>query len=240
MQVKTHGIVLHSLKHNDNSAIVTIYTEQFGRISYMVYGVGKKKAKFRSAFLQPLSLVELDVYHVPAKDIQTIKDVRVSYPFSGIPFDPVKNSLALFLSEVLYRVLRRSEPDEPLFDFVHKSVEALDCCEFGLANFHLVFLMKLTRYLGFEPNTDQEQLPYFDLMNGIYTTAKPEHMHYLPSDLTPAFSELLKADYLTMKDVRLYRDLRLKMIESIIEYYRLHVSDFHGLHSLSVLHALFD
>ena len=240
MQEKTSGIVLHSIKYSDSATIVTVYTNLFGRVSYMVYGVNKKKSVFRSAFLQPLTIVELDVTHLPGKDLQSVKDVRIAYPFTGIPFDPIKNSLALFLSEVLFRTLRQTEPDETLFQFLHNSIQQLDCCESGLANFHLIFLLKLTRHLGFEPNEDEESAIYFDLMNGVFIRNKPIHIHYLLQDATTDFRALLQADYTNMNELILSRQKRLKLLESMVEYYRLHIPDFNGLHSLAVLQSLFD
>lgn len=148
MLTKTNGIVLHSIKHNDSSTIITVYTQQFGRVSYLVHGANKKKSVVRASYLQPLSLVEMDVSHIPGKDIQRIKDIRMLHLFTGIPFDAVKNSLAIFISELLFRTLRQTEPDESLFLFLENSILQLDYCEQGIANFHLVFLIKLTRYLG--------------------------------------------------------------------------------------------
>ena len=137
---KTKGIVLHALKYSDTSTVVTVYTERFGRVAYMVYGVGGKRAVCRPALLQPLSLVELEVAHHPGKDMQRIREMRMAYPLEGIPFDPVKNSIALFLSEVLYRVLRRSEPDGELYAFLERSILRLDSSKGRLADFHLLFL----------------------------------------------------------------------------------------------------
>jgi len=240
MQVKTTGIVLHSIKHTDSSSIITVYTRQFGRVSYMVHGANKKKSIVRAALLQPLSLIEMDVFHTPGKDIQRIKDVRMEYQFSSIPFDPVKNSLALFLSEMLFRTLRQTEPDESLFLFIENSIQQLDCCQTGIANFHLVFLLKLSRYLGFEPNRDEDDANYFDLMNGVFQKNKPLHIHFLLPDVSVDFNKVLLADYASMGQLAFTRARRAKLLESTIEYYRLHIPEFHGLHSLAVLQNLFD
>jgi len=240
MQVKTTGIVLHSIKFSDSATIVTMYTRQFGRVSYMVHGVNKKKSVFRTAYLQPLSILEMDVFHTPGKDIQRIKDIQIGYPFTGIPFDPVKNAVALFISEMLFRTLRQTEPDESVFLFLENSIQQLDCCEDGIANFHLLFLIKLTRYLGFEPNSDEEKTTYFDLMNGVFKKEKPLHLHFLMPDDSADFAALLHADYSSMQLMNFSRSKRLKLLESMVEYYRLHIPDFHGLHSLEVLQSLFD
>lgn len=240
MQVKTIGIVLHTTKYSDTSTIINVCTRHFGRVAYMVYGVNKKKSVVRAAFLQPLSIVEMDVLHIPGKNIQQIKDMRMKYTFTGIPFDPVKNSLALFLSEMLFRTLSQTEPDDIMFQFLENSIQQLDCCEVGISNFHLVFLIKLTRYLGFEPNNENLQINYFDLMNGVFQNNQPQHPHFLSREITEKFSELLNSDFSTMHKVILSRNIRLKLLEGIIDYYRLHIPGFHGVHSLEILQSLFD
>jgi len=240
MQVKTSGIVLHSIKYSDSTTIITVYTHQFGRVSYMVHGVNKKKSANPAAFLQPLSLVEMDVYHTPGKNIQRLKEMRMAHPFTGIPFDPVKNSLALFISEVLFRTLRQTEPDENLYLFLENSILQLDYSKTAMSNYHLVFLLKLTRYLGFEPNQDNEVVNYFDLMNGVFMKEKPPHTHFILPETTADFINVLNADYSSMQYVTFTRIRRANLLQSIVEYYQLHIPDFHGLHSLPVLQSLFD
>ena len=240
MQVKTSGIILHSLKYTDSTTIITVYTRQFGKVTYMVRGVNKKRSVNPAAILQPLSLVEMDVYHTPGKNIQRLKEMRMEHPFSGIPFDPVKNSLALFISEVLFRTLRQTEPDDSLYLFLENSILQLDCTIKGISNFHLVFLLKLTRYLGFEPNQDDEQVNYFDLMNGVFLKEKPLHTHFTLPEVSSDFIRVLNADYSNMHNLAFTRARRAGLIQSIVEYYQLHIPDFHGLHSLSVLQSLFD
>lgn len=240
MQIKTTGIVLHSIKHTDSSTIITIYTRQFGRVSYMAYGVNKKKSVCRAALIQPLSILEMDVFHIPGKDIQRIKDLKMECLFTSIPFNPIKNSVALFLSEILFRTLRQTEPDENLFLFLENSIQQLDCCEEGIANFHLVFLIKLSRYLGFEPNMEDNNGKYFDLMNGVFLKDKPLHVHFLLPETTTNFVTLLQTDYTNMHKLILTREKRANLLKSLVEYYRLHIPEFHSLHSLAVLQSLFD
>jgi DNA repair protein RecO (recombination protein O) len=164
----------------------------------------------------------------------------MNYTFTGIPFDPVKNSLALFLSELLFRILNHTEPDELLFLFLENSIQQLDCCESGIANFHLVFLLKLTKYLGFEPNMENGHFKYFDMMNGVFMDEKPQHPHFLSTELTEKLYEIMHVNYSSMSQLNILRNTRIKLIESIIDYYRLHITDFYGLHSLEILQSLFD
>ena len=240
MQIKTTGIVLHSIKYSDSASIVTIYTRHFGRISYMVHGINKKKSVCRAALMQPLSIVDMDVFHSPGKDLQRIKDVRIAYLFTGIPFDPIKNAVALFLAEMLFRTLLQSEPDESTFLFLENSIQQFDCCEEGTANFHLVFLLKLSRYLGFEPNQDETSITYFDMMNGVFLSQKPLHPHFLQQEIASDLFNLLHSDYSNMHKLHYSRQRRMKILEGLIEYYKLHVPDFRSLHSLAVLQSLFD
>lgn len=240
MQQKTLGIVLHSIKYSDSATIITVYTEQFGRASYMVHGVNKKKSMCRAALLQPLSIVDMNVVHTPGRDLHRIKDIQATYQFQKLPYNPIKNSIALFLSEMLFRVLRQSEPDESLFLFLENSIQQLDNCIDGIGNFHLVFLFRLSRFLGFEPYKDDENFKYFDLMNGVFTKEKPQHIHYLLTEQATDFAELLNADYSTMQNLTYTRQKRHKLLEGLVEYYKLHIPDFQGVHSLEILQSLFD
>jgi DNA repair protein RecO (recombination protein O) len=116
----------------------------------------------------------------------------------------------------------------------------LDCIKEGIANFHLVFLARLARYLGFEANGDNIDKKYFDLMNGVFRADKPMHIHFLTSDISLDFATLLAADYSSMHQLALTRQTRIKLLENLIEYYRLHVPEFKGLQSMSILQSLFD
>lgn len=240
MQEKTTGIVLHTLKYSDAASIATIYTAHFGRATYLIYGVNKKKSKHRASFFQPLSILELDVAHAPLKELQQIKEVRTKYAFSSIPFNPVKNALALFMAEILFRTLRQSESDEVLFSFLENSIQQLDLCEDGISNFHLVFLLKLSRYLGFEPNSENNTDAYFDLLHGIFTQTKPQHNHYIQKAISAQLATLLIADYSSVSQLHFSRTERSKLIESMVEYYQLHIPEVQGLQSLPVLQSLFD
>lgn len=240
MLIKTQAIILNSLKHSDKTTIVNSYSRHFGRISFAVFGTHGKKSAVRSAHLQPLSVVELDVMHIPGKDIQRIKDLKMDVVFSSIPFDAVKSAIALFLAEMLTKVLRQPEEDEALFNFLIDSVLFLDKENQNFADFHLVFLLKLTQFLGFYPNFENNEIKYFDLMNGVFEREKPSHTHYLSQEFAQLFFRLLNSDYNETEHFSIGRNTRKILLNAILDYYRLHVSDFHGLKSLSVFQSLFD
>lgn len=240
MLSKTRGIVLHNTKYSDSFSIVTIFTELYGRTSFMVRGVTNKKSGTKPALFQPLTLVDIDVFYNPTKEIHTIKEIRIDIPLTGIYTDIAKNAIALFMSEVLFRSIKLSTPDEHLFVFVSQSVQVLDCTHELPANFHLIFMLKLTRFLGFEPNVSDDKCFYFDLMNGVFSDSKPLHAHYFGGDEVVVFRKLLAMDYFNMADLVLSRSQRSHILKALVEFYRLHINGFHGLNSLDVLQSVFD
>lgn len=239
MITQTQGIVLRTVKYSDKSSIATIYTREFGRVSYMIYGISGKRSALKSALFLPLSILDISTIHQPGREIQQMKDVRIEYTINTLSGNPVKNAIALFLTELLHKTLKRQEADEIIFDFIKKAVEMMDELEEGIANFHLIFMMRLTRYLGFEPNAEEATANYFDLLNGVFQHNKPSHNHYLNKEITRDFATLLHCDFINMGTIHLSRTRRNELLDGLIEYYRLHMPDFHGLNSIAILHELF-
>src|SRR5688572_20124602 len=161
---KTRGIVLKTTLYSESSVVVQIFTEKFGIQSYMINGVKKPRAKIRMNMLQPLHLVDMVVYHKTNTSIQRVSELRPSPIFCSIPYDIIKSTMAIFLNEVLYKSIRQQMADEHLFDFIFSAICWLDECNEQNVNFHLSFLLKLSRYLGFAPSmqTKSDQ-SYFDL-----------------------------------------------------------------------------
>lgn len=241
MQAKTTGIILHQVKYSDSQSIVSIYTREFGRMSYMVRGANRKKSATRSALLQPLSIVEIDVSHNPKKDIQSIKDIRIAIPFYHIPYDPVKNGLALFMTEVLQKTLKHSENDKELYNFIENSVCQLDKCEEGIGNFHLVFMAGLARRLGFAPDMlNDNGYKFFDMMNGIFERSQPLHAHFLEGKQAETFKSIMELDYDCLNSLPMNRIQRAGVLTNFVEYYKLHLTDFQSLHSIEVMHKLWE
>jgi DNA repair protein RecO (recombination protein O) len=127
-----------------------------------------------------------------------------------------------------------------LFLFLSQSIEVLDCTHEVPANFHLIFMLKLTRFLGFEPHLNNETGKYFDLINGEFMSAKPLHAHYVTDARAVNLCWLDAIDYFNMKELTLSRMQRGEVLNTLIEYYRLHIPGFHGLNSLAVLQSIFD
>jgi DNA repair protein RecO (recombination protein O) len=222
--------------------IVDVYTEAIGRASFALSTSRSRKSPAKAVLFQPLSLVELEVDIRPRTTLYKIKEAKSDYPFASIPFDPYKSAIALFVAEFLYRAVREESENRPLYAYLQHSIVWLDACRNGFANFHLVFLMRLSRFLGLYPNLEDFHTgDYFDLLNGCFTAVCPQlHSSYLQPDEAARISRLMRMNYETMHLFAMSRTERSRCLTIINEYYRLHLPNFPVLHSLDVLRALFD
>lgn len=242
MLQKTAGIVLHTLKYNDTSLIADIYTEVSGRASFLVPLPRSRKSAVKAVLFQPLALVDLEADFRPNATLYKIKDAKSLYPFSTIPYDPYKSAIVLFLAEFLYRAVREETENRPLFAYLQHSIIWLDECRERYANFHLVFLMRLSRFLGLYPNLeDYAPGDYFDLLNGCFTPLRPQmHSSYILPQEAAQLTMLMRMNYETMHLFGMSRTERTRCLAIMNEYYRLHLPDFPVLKSIEVLKELFD
>jgi DNA repair protein RecO (recombination protein O) len=241
MNQKIRGIVLHVLKYNDTSNIVDIYTEQSGRASFLLKIPCSHKSGVKNVLFQPWAMVELEVDVRPTSNLHRIQEAKSFCPFVSLPYHPYKSSIAMFLAEFLYRALKEEAPNEPLFAYLMHSIRWLDECENRpFANFHLVFLMRLSRFLGLYPNVeDYTSGCYFDMLNACFTPLMPKSGAFLKPDEAARIRLLLRMNYETMHLFGMNRTERNRCLMVINDYYRLHIPDFPVLKSLDVLKELF-
>jgi DNA repair protein RecO (recombination protein O) len=233
----TRGVVLNHIKYAESSIIVHIYTELFGRQSYLINQVRSAKNKGKAIFMQPLALLNLQVYHSSKKDVQRIKDFSIHLPFETIPFNQTKRSVAFFITEMMNRSLREEESNAELFQYVIQSIELFDQTIYEQPqNFHLFFLAGLTRYLGFQPHFDPTDMAtYFDLQQGISCQAQPVHNHYLTGTTAHLWQHLFDPTHINSSLCAITPTERQKLNEAILEFYMLHLDGFGHLKSLDIL-----
>lgn len=202
----------------------------------MVRGLGRKRGNKLSA-LEPLSLVDITFHYREKYEVQTVKEINAKTKAGGLFYDPIKGSIQLFLSEMLYKALREESPDEELFEYIISSLHFFDSTEDN-TTFHLRFLIKLTRFFGFFPKgIFDESSCYFDLQNGTFTTNRNSSLHTLNRDESAAFSHLIRADY--SSPLRIQPVLRRVLLTAMVDYYRLHLEGFGEVKSLPVLIEVF-
>ena len=223
MLTKTKGIVIHYLKYRETSLLVTIYTAELGIASYIENGVRSAKAKHKMALFQPLTLLDMEVYSKPGKGLNRISELKCYFPYQHIPFDIAKSSIALFLSEVLNKVLKEEEANPILFQFLEDSLQFLDTCQENFENFHIQFLWNLTAFLGFSPSNGSEFYQQLALNRSEY--GRPDHLEVL--------DRLIQSDYGT--PIVMTKNQRKELLGALIRYYQLHVESFGDLRSLQIL-----
>ncbi|WP_207422232.1 DNA repair protein RecO [Desertivirga brevis] len=233
---KTRGIVFKVTDYSESSVIVQIFTEKFGLQSYLINGAKKPRAKIRLNMIQPLHLLDLVVYHKPNGNIQRISELRNAPLFQSIPYNLIKSSLTIFLNEVLYKSIKVHFDDAALFEFLFNSIELLDRAEKGLSNFHLLFLMNLSRYLGFYPDKKgRNSARYFDLVNGLFTDVLPEHALILHDQQLAVFGQLLDHKYSDLHELKISAEDRKDLLKNILRYFELHLENFSHIQSHIVL-----
>ncbi len=238
--VKTRSIVLHSIKYGESKMIVDLFTQQHGRVSFIVSIPKTSKAKVKKQFFQPLSILEIEFDFRMNVPLQRLKDVRLAVPFSSIPFDPFKLSIGMFVAEFLLYSTKSEQENLPLYTYMENSIAWLDGAEGTIANFHLIFMMQLSRFLGFFPNIDDYvKGELFDLREGQFVEMTPVHRDFLDAAESAEILNLMRLNYHTMHLLKMSRIQRNRCAEVIIHYYRLHIPSFPELKSFSILKELF-
>ena len=240
MYEKTKGIVLHVLKYNDKNSIAHIYTDNHGRMSFLLPQGSSRNARLRNAMFIPLSLIEFESRTLPGRDISTMKDCRKMERLDNIYSDPMKSAIAMFISELLARSIQESERNEPLFKFISMSIKLLDSLEQGVANFHICFLYHFGAFMGIQPDTATYHDGYwFDMENGIFTSSCPLHGHMLEPRKAAFMMLLSRMTFSNLHRFKLNRMQRNDILDTALAYYKLHNSTIVTMKSPEVLQTLF-
>jgi DNA repair protein RecO (recombination protein O) len=232
----TKGIVFHYFRYGETSIIAKVYTEKFGLQAYLVKGLRSKKSTLRAGLFQPGSLVEMVVYKNEKSSLQYIREIKSSHLFTTIPYDIKKSSILLFICEILTKAIRGEAPDQEMFSFLYQSLLFLDQTEHPVGNIHLVFLIKLTRYLGFFPRENRsERTPFFNLAEGVFQSQTTLPGPCLDHAFSKQFGILLQASFEEAGELGFSPSSRNELLEAIIQYYRLHLPVIKEIHSHHVL-----
>jgi len=229
MLTKTPGIVLTYLKYKESSIIVNVYTEELGLQSYIINGVRSSRSKRNKiALYQPLTLLDLVVYYKEKSSLQRISEAKCAFPFRSIPLNTHKATIALFLVEVLGKTLKEQEANPPLFKFLWESLVYFDQLEHNVENFHLIFLIRLTQYLGFAPES------FAEIRTQIGTHS---FIHQVQPHEQQLIDHLLKADF--EHEFALNGATRQRILQILLHFYDWHIEHFLPIKSLSVLNQVF-
>lgn len=215
---KTRGLVFRFTRYRETSVIVTIFTEIFGVQSYIVNGVRSSKSSGnKMALLQPLTLLDLVVYHREHANINRIKEVKCLYPYHSLTVDVKKVTVAMFLNEIMNKTIKEESHAGELFEFLYQSLVIFDQMKHGYENFHLVFLLKLSRFLGFGPDR-------IEAVQGQVLLNEPD-IHIL--------TRLLHSDYAA--ELPVTGAQRRSLLDIVLRFYASHIDTFGEVKSVQVL-----
>jgi DNA repair protein RecO (recombination protein O) len=239
MTHKTKGIVLRTIKYGETSVVVTLFTELFGLQTYLVNGVrSSKKSSSKANHFQPGAILDMVVYHSDQKQLQRIKEFKWDYLFREVLSDVIKNSIALYMVELLQKCLKQPEQNTALFYFCEDILVQLDTANKSItANFPLYFSLQLAYFFGFRifDNYNEEQ-NILDLAEGNFVNRQPEHPQFMEGEYAQVTSQLLKVMQLhELSQFKLHHDTRRKLLLYYQDYYALHIPDFGRMKTLAVL-----
>lgn len=240
MYEKLRGVVLNTIRYSDKHNIVHIYTDGRGLMSFAVPLGKTQAARMRNAMLMPLSLVNIEASVANGRDLARLREVQRNFPLATIYSDPVKNAVALFISELLAHVIQEPEGNAYLFRYIEQAVQLLEQMPDKIANFHICFLYHLGAHLGIQPNIESYRQGYwFDMTEGVFTPAAVGGHALLQPQEAQVIHLLSRMTFSNMGVFRFNRDERNRMLDVIISYYRLHNAAIGTLRSPDILKQLF-
>lgn len=238
MLVSTKAIVISALKYSEADLIVKCFTQKSGLKTYILRGILKsRKGKFKVSMFQPLTQLEIVARHMEKGTMEYLQDARIIHHYSSLHTNVIKSTLVLFLSEILKSSVQEEEQNEQLYHYLENTFTWLDM-NAKISNFHLLFMLNLTRYLGFFPNEVQGDKPYFNMLDGVFQEVTTN-----PYCIDGANMELLKrligTKFDELEEIQLTRSARSSFLNMMISYYQLHIDSFNKPKSLGVLNEIF-
>jgi DNA repair protein RecO (recombination protein O) len=237
---KTKAIVLRTVKYGETSLIATMYTELFGIQSFMINGVrsAARSASGKANLLQPAAILELVMYHNDKKNLQRIKEFRWSFLYKDLFYNVIKNSIALFMVELLQKTLKEPEVNPQLFYFIEDAFLHLDeSNDTVMANYPLFFALHLTSFYGFRfSDTWSASRTILDLQEGEFVSEIPQHPYFIDGNASFITAQLLKVQVpAELNEIKLNKEVRRALLQAYQVFYALHVSDFGTMKTLPVL-----
>lgn len=241
MFVKTNAIVINRIKHTDSRLIANILTPQYGKIAILVHNKRSKRSKGNGIFFQPLNILHTEINIRENKNIQNLKEVEFDEQFDTLNTDFHKQSIAIFLAEILNKTIRESEPSPELFNFTRQNILLFDNIKENSNNFHLFFLAHLMKYLGFAPGNEiSEKNKFLDADTGLFVGEDKLNSSCFTNRESKIINYFINMSADNISDKKISRIDRSSGLETILEYYSFHIPNFKNLKSYDVLKSIYE
>ena len=237
MLTNSEAIILGYINYSETSVILKTYTKNYGFKSFIVRGIrSKKRKKITLGQLQPLTILDIEFNNNSTK-LSYLKTIKIIEPYTSINNDIIKINICLFLAEFLSKTLKIDLKNEPLFEFVKQSLLWFDNSN-KVSNFHLLFMLKLSDYLGVMPKYSSEKSLYFDIENGIFTNT-PMSSNYIKDRVVKDLQDILGIKFDYNNEIMINVNQRKDMLNFLISYYEYHVPGFKRPKSVDILNEVF-
>ncbi|AUC83086.1 DNA repair protein RecO [Lacinutrix sp. Bg11-31] len=237
MLLTTNAIVLSKLKYRDNDLIVKCYTQKEGIVSYLLKGVLKTKKGSKVAYYQLLTQLQLETDFKSSRSLQYIKEVKINHLYSSLHTNVLKSAIVMFLAEVLSSSLQEEEQNDTLYNYLEATLQWLDVHD-NFANFHLLFLLNLTKHLGFYPDVSKIDAPYFNLEAGKFQD-ESESKYSISNENLTLLKQLLGTTFDALELVKINSKQRQTFLSLILMYFELHLGNFKKPKSLQIFNEVF-
>ena len=238
MVTSTSAIVLSKIRYKDNDIIAKLYTKEYGAISFIVKGQqNSKKNKIKFVYFQELTILEIQFNYNSKRDLQYIKDIEIKHSYTSSHTDLVKVSVIMFLSEVLSNIITHQKREIQLYNYIEQSLIWYDINKSN-TYFHTIFLIELTRYLGFYPDMLSNNFKYFNLEGGSYEKSKTSE-YSITGDSLNLFNQILGIKFDSNPLPALNSKDKMEIINIILTYYKLHINNFKPIKSLEIVKNIF-
>ena len=240
MTEKILGIVLNVRKYNDRNNVVTVFTRERGRISFISPTGNGKASNVRRARLQPLAIISTELNYKGNVELQRLGSVSTPEIWNDIYFHPSKRAIALFISEFLYRLLNAAMPDPPLFDFLIESFRLLDKINAGVADFHIPFLVSLLSFSGIQPDVSHYKPGYvFEIASGVFVDEAEANGPVVKGEDAKAIPLISRLNFSNIKRLRMTSANRRLILYGLLNYYSYHFPGLGNLKSPEILREVF-
>ena len=241
MLVRTNAIVISTVKYGDSSLIARCYCKELGLKSFMLKGIlTSKKGGLKKSLFQPLNLINIST-QIKSQSNQRLNFIRegsLNVHFKEIPLKIKKNAIALFISEVISRVIyEEGNANIALYRFLESSIMRLEKDKFSPV-FHLKFLTLLSDQLGFYPNLTCQENEFFDIESGCFCE-NSNSKYAVGGETVRVFKELLGINFDDIVQIKISNTLRIKVLDFLIDYFNIHLPRFGKIKSIAVLHEIF-
>lgn len=236
MILSTKGVVLHCMDYSETSIIARVFTEQLGLQSYIVKGVRKKGARIKRNLFAPLSIIQLVANHKDGEGLRVMREASCEYQLNGIATDMSKTAVSIYISELLTRSVSAQMADPNLYEYIEDAILNLDRATESISGFPLAFTIGLTQFMGFDPHNNFSTTDvYFDMVEGNFCSAPPDHAYYFSSPLSNSLSEVLTALNSGVASLKTDYATRTELLLKMLEYFRIHITTFGEIKSVQVL-----